>query len=522
MSNCSILMNKQKVYIAADSRECTFFNGKAYWMNDNATKIHRVSNNLVVFTSGNSDICDRVISEFISGNDFSVERLQKILRTIGEEVEAHYPSTLLDKEVGYIDITAIARIQDVKGKRLALYNLNSTENFNIYEYPIKNEDGYIYATVGVKGEEATKIEKQIRGKMDHVKTFKTIYNNISDESVGGKFKMFGIDKNKGVFLEESYEIVDKNPLLKYEDYKHTMGHYILGNKLVISDDEGTFTIEGNLLTVRDKSNNIRVQIGEYKSGVYGFKVIGPLGTVTVDENGIVQTDTIQIADNVDSTHPLKLKFYISPSTLRFDQFQLNFTLERFRAYSKGAASARINLTTTESERILLTTTEIKSFIATSTKPKNVSGSTQTEGTYILEGGHNHGWPEGTQFKDVNGFTRTWVASGRHSHALSLQPHDHEFTVPEHAHDITMPPHSHRIDMPSHSHDIEYGIYEGASATGVRVIINGITRGGIYSSAENNVDITSWIQSPGWHTIELSSQQLGRINASLYMKTFVGA
>lgn len=303
-----------------------------------------------------------------------------------------------------------------------------------------------------------------------------------------------------------------------------IGKLLLGNKLIISDNDGTFTIEGNLLTIKDKNGEVRVQLGEYKTGTFGLKIVSKLGTVVLDENGIIQTDTIQLADNVDETHPLKMKFYISPSTLRYDQFQLNFTLERFRAYSKGAASANINLNTTESEKINLTTTEIESFQATSTLPQNVSGSTQTEGSYFGSGGHNHGIAPGTKLAIAgsSGAYVTWVDSGNHQHAITLQPHQHGFVVPAHAHSISMPSHSHRITVPSHRHDIEYGIYEGTTATGIQVIVDGIPRGPRYYGSENNVDITSWIQTPGWHTIELSSLQLGRINASLYMKTFVGA
>lgn len=301
-----------------------------------------------------------------------------------------------------------------------------------------------------------------------------------------------------------------------------IGKLLLGNKLIISDNDGTFTIEGNLLTIKDKQGNIRIQLGEYKPGVYGLKIVSKLGTVVLDENGIIQTDTIQLADNVDSTHPLKLKFYIAPSTLVYHQFQLNFTLERFRAYSKGAASGGGGTTTSASGGDTYTTAQSMTINLTTTLPQNVSGSTQTEGSYTGSGGHNHGWPAGTQFKDVSGVTRTWVPSGGHQHAISLQSHSHSINMPSHSHDVYVPSHSHQVNMPSHSHAIDYGIYESTTATGVRIIIDGVTRGGVYSSTENNVDVTAWIQTPGWHTIELSSQQLGRINASLYMKTFVGA
>lgn len=304
-----------------------------------------------------------------------------------------------------------------------------------------------------------------------------------------------------------------------------IGKLLLGNKLIISDNDGTFTIEGNLLTIKDKQGNIRIQLGEYRTGVYGLKIISKLGTVVLDENGIIQTDTIQLADNVDSTHPLKLKFYISPSTLVYHQFQLNFTLERFRAYSRSVASGGGGTTTSASGGDTYTTAQSMTINLTTTLPQNVSGSTQTSGSYFGSGGHNHGISPGTRLAThptSSGGYVTWVDSGNHQHAVSLQSHSHSINMPSHSHDVYVPSHTHQVNIPSHSHAIDYGIYESTTATGVRVIIDGVTRGGVYSSTENNADVTSWIQTPGWHTIELSSQQLGRINASLYMKTFVGA
>jgi predicted nucleic acid-binding Zn-ribbon protein len=304
-----------------------------------------------------------------------------------------------------------------------------------------------------------------------------------------------------------------------------IGKLLLGNKLIISDNDGTFVIEGNLLTIKDKQGNIRIQLGEYKPGVYGLKIVSKLGTVVLDENGIIQTDTIQLADNVDSTHPLKLKFYISPSTIIYHQFQLNFTLERFRAYSKGAAYGGGGTTTSASGGDTYTTAQNMTISLTTTQPENVSGSTQTEGSYFGSGGHNHGIPERTRLAthptSAGGYVE-WVPSGNHQHAVNLQSHSHSIIMPAHSHNVYVPSHTHQVDIPSHTHEINYGIYESSLATGVRVSIDGITRGGVYSSTENNVDMTPWIQTPGWHTIELSSQQLGRINASLYMKTFVGA
>lgn len=76
--------------------------------------------------------------------------------------------------------------------------------------------------------------------------------------------------------------------------------------------------------------------------------------------------------------------------------------------------------------------------------------------------------------------------------------------------------SHRIHMKSIME------YTSTYATGVQIIIDGVMRDGTRYGSDRNLDITQWITSPGWHTIELTSSQLGRINASVYIKSFVGA
>ncbi|MWV44979.1 hypothetical protein GRF59_15255 [Paenibacillus sp. HJL G12] len=304
-----------------------------------------------------------------------------------------------------------------------------------------------------------------------------------------------------------------------------VGKILLGNKLIISDDDGTFTIEGNLLTIKDKTGTVRIQLGEYQKDKYGLKIVGKSGKVVLDEDGILQTDTIQLADNVDSTHSLKLKFYIDDNTMRIDKVKLNFSLERFRAYSKSVASGGGGSTTSASGGGDLTTTDFEQINLTTTGPQNISGSTQTEGSYTGTGGHNHGISEGTRLAThptSSGGYVTWVSSGNHSHPISLQSHSHSISMPQHRHGLSIPNHTHQVNIPSHTHDIDYGIFESSYASGVQIKIDGIVRNGTIYYSDSNVDITQWIQTSGWHTIELSSNQLGRINASLFVRTFVGS
>lgn len=131
--------------------------------------------------------------------------------------------------------------------------------------------------------------------------------------------------------------------------------------------------------------------------------------------------------------------------------------------------------------------------------------------------------QGLQFTPFRRVPMFPAPSGQHSyHSFSIPNHTHRFQIPSHTHQFSVPDHSHYVDIPSHTHAIDYGIYESTYATGVQVIIDGAMRDGTRYGSDRNIDITQWITTPGWHTIELTSSQLGRINASVYIKSFVGA
>ncbi|WP_379202752.1 phage tail spike protein [Paenibacillus sp. GCM10012306] len=308
------------------------------------------------------------------------------------------------------------------------------------------------------------------------------------------------------------------------------GRLIMGNKLSISDDAGTFTVEGNLLTIKDPAGNIRVQLGGYNPGMYGLKIVSRQGDIVLNEDGIVQTDSIQLADNVDSTHGLKLKFYIDDGMISIRKVVLNFSLERFRAYSKGASAGGGSITTTQNGNgysidgngaIVQNGHLVAGGMIVS--GFSVSGMAQPSGggTYYTssEGSHNHGGSAGSHnhgnSANLN-YAPPISSDGSHSHQTTIPPHSHD--VLSHSHFID---HTHTISIPAHSHDINYGIYESSFASGVNIFIDGVHRSGAYYGSENSVDVTQWITTKGWHTIELTSTQLGRINAGLYLKTFVG-
>jgi hypothetical protein len=79
-------------------------------------------------------------------------------------------------------------------------------------------------------------------------------------------------------------------------------------------------------------------------------------------------------------------------------------------------------------------------------------------------------------------------------------------------------HIHGVTLENHSHAAVYGIYEGTTATGVTVLINGVDRtaalggGAGFTADQESLDIAAYLTLPGKNTIQLTSTQLGRITA----------
>lgn len=305
---------------------------------------------------------------------------------------------------------------------------------------------------------------------------------------------------------------------------------------IVSDGGNTY-IDETGFHVFDENEVKRLSMGQYAPGKYGLQLKNKAGNVTIlDEDGIIQTDTLQEADNVDATHPLKLKFYIDDAVIRVERIKLAFSLEPFRAYSTGAASGG-GATSGSSSTNTTESGGDTGFDVDTSSPywltNYISGVISSEShshtaTTGTSGTHNHTFWDTDTWADgsVKSASDTTDSDGSHSHSVTVNSDSHTHSIKDHRHLIALPAHSHGMNhthtLPNHTHDIVYGIYEGTSARGVSIKVDGVLRDTTgYTTDQSNIDLTQWITTDGWHTIELTSTQLGRINASLYIKSFVG-
>lgn len=272
--------------------------------------------------------------------------------------------------------------------------------------------------------------------------------------------------------------------------------------------------------------------------------------------------TLARADNVDSTHSLKMKFYIPPEAVDMGKLQIKeakiaLTLEKFRAYSTGAASGGGHTSGASSEETTAAgggqTTSAGGGQTSSggtSHAHTVSGQTAqstgshrhimfhdgettasyTQKKYWAELGDETGIACGI-FTNSSGDLYTYGWAGTHSHTVtgttSSSESAHTHDVIDHAHDVTDHTHGiqHTHEVQNHTHGIVYGIYESTYPADVYIKLNGEQIAGPYN-ADEYIDITTEflneITTYGWNTLEFTTTQNGKIGATLFMRLFLQA
>lgn len=338
---------------------------------------------------------------------------------------------------------------------------------------------------------------------------------------------------------------------------------VLANKVIVNElyalatDDGHTKLEASGLHVYDESAIERLIAGWWMDGAtkrFGLNVKAQDGQTTLlDDRGILQTWQIQHADNLDSNHPLKIIFYIPPEANlgAGKRFKLSFTREWFRAYETGAASGGGSTRTSTSAGEHRH--KVFEWIG-GVWDDPLTLSTNTAGSHnhsinVNDGGnHQHRYwdePVGANYTDY---------AGTHDHSASSGysgSHGHNFTIPyiktfralksSSGNDfwnvgIGAPDyediwtfgaagdHNHTVTIPDHTHELIFGIYESTAPTDITITIDGqnVTDnlGGPFNENKTDLDLSPFITSTGWHTLELGSATLGRLNASLFIQVFM--
>lgn len=238
-----------------------------------------------------------------------------------------------------------------------------------------------------------------------------------------------------------------------------------------------FDVEGNAVV------NVLSAIGINADWIRTGKLLSNDGATLIDmAYGVANTDNISFNDNIQNGFPLAMPFNIDNAVSKINSVLLKFTQQPFRTYS----------TTTESGGDAYTTSG--SGGGTNLTSGSISGNSEyinsTTGQENIVGGHH---------------THTY------DYTNETLYHTHQIDVPNHTHDLT---------IPSHIHELNFGIQEQAiSDDEITVHVDGTLRA-TTTNVQGIIDLTSFITTTGWHTIEIRSTTLKRVSAQINLKSYV--
>ena len=257
------------------------------------------------------------------------------------------------------------------------------------------------------------------------------------------------------------------------------------------------------------------------------------------------TYVINAQDSLDASYPMYTHFNIISEMTKIVSIKLSFWLLNYRAYSTAATEKAAVTSGASSATSSGASSAVSSASGGGETPTSSSVSTPSGG------GDTSGTTTGTSLirvlstKDVTG-VGTNNDSGKlvlTTDAAVLTDKDHIHTTPnhthpEHNHTITIAAHTHNIphthniehthNIPAHSHDITYGIHEEENSPTIVPSVsrdNGLTYSlpiGSYSKSQENLDITSFIDTLGSKMIKFESSTRARLSVQVTIKLDIKA
>lgn len=228
---------------------------------------------------------------------------------------------------------------------------------------------------------------------------------------------------------------------------------------------------------------------------FGIKVLSENNRLLIDRNGILQTWVDSVADNLDSSYPMYLRFYLPEETITVQEFKLSFKTENFRSYTTGVSTAGIYVFSED-------TTHQHNLDSLQQSSTNIGYDTWNE---VTSDEHTDGHAWDTILISMNGFDN-------HRHPLQGELGSGG---------------SHNHGTKSHNHNLNFGINISSSSPGsisLAIMKDGGSWSSISYSSSDDIDLLSYLDQDnlgGWYSIRFSTNTISRVTASYMMQAMVG-
>lgn len=303
----------------------------------------------------------------------------------------------------------------------------------------------------------------------------------------------------------------------------------------------TLTLDSARSDTAEELNEIRDKIGIHE----------------LYSQGATNMYSMQIADNADETHPLVMRFYVPGNVLRINSCRVCWETQRFRTYATMAASGG-GSTRTSAQAGGATVSLPTQIVTTAASTGGPQGGEGTSAIYteantaglVTESvsGHKHTVQHA---HNLNAHTHASFSSGpspavtvtvtpesstNGSHAHDIESHTHRFdhwhhvtatvTIPAMSFDLDA--HSHTVSIPDHEHELRYGVYEGARASSITLVVDGEAVPAEAMGTDRELDVSAYLRKNddgrvtrgAWHEIEFTPDGITRITADLFFQVFI--
>ena len=515
-----MLQQRNNVFVASDTAISGFIGGQRVRLANSAEKVF-VKGNDIIFCSGNMEIANQCKNYIKHMSFLDIEKVRD------------FASSFCFDDMFEIFIAK------TNNNIVESYQLSSYNNFSPIKRVVHSGNTEIFA-IGYNTSEMLSSFEENLATTSVLNAIENTFNSNICPEVGGNVDLFYF--YNGRLCQKTYELIDKHKCLApMIDSKYCslviansiVGKLLLGDKLMIGNEDNTFIINPNGLSIYDASNlnKERIFLGiEKVNGVKKARLrlhsAKDDKKLVLSEDGIYNVISVHGADNFDKNYGLECSFYISDNIQAIHDFNVRVRLSKFRGYSKSASTTKTttkatttkatggsSYTSTSSGKELSITTTSKATTKTPSNfftsiPQLVDGSLEDTDKNFLRN-HQH-----------IVYDESWI---NHQHTIdaSIASHNHTFTLPTHDHSVD-------LVIDGHSHALEYGIYTYSVAPTVNIYLDSTLIASNVTSSKT-YDLSSKIQTltTGWHTLKVigvgtstNENGLGRASIDATIGAFV--
>jgi len=267
MSAVAVVQTKDKIYVASDTAISFKYKNTPYRLSNNGKKLYQFGD-FLVFCSGTMGLAYHIMNQFIQESDKSIKSLSIIAKNLFYE----------HSKLGEVNLDIlIFKCEDTSS---CVYQISPYKNFEVICSQIE-EDGIKLFSGGIKTRECLDLLEGNIGKHSSVvKFFNNVFSDLNSEEIGGFIEVFKIEKNKVELLdtlEMSDEKIKKFDIETFQPElviaEQVLGKLILGQRITIGTEDGTWMTEGAATTITDRCNREAMKLGLYDENPDKFGMV---------------------------------------------------------------------------------------------------------------------------------------------------------------------------------------------------------------------------------------------------------